>query len=118
MSNTRAFAFDSSVAAAHLTGPRDTTFRRTWPSPLRGSRSGFCWAPAAPHASASSRATSALSKHEILQLTLEALARLRRLRVQSEVRVVDVVQVRRAERPGAALRGCCRADVDRGDDAG
>src|SRR6185369_1462101 len=51
------------------------------------------------------------------QIFLEALGRLRGLGVDLQVRVVDLVHPRRAERPGAALRRRERAHVDRGDDA-
>src|SRR5688572_11592941 len=41
--------------------------------------------------------------NELVQVALEALARLRRFRVALEVGVVDLVHVGNAERPGAAL---------------
>src|SRR2546422_3533063 len=56
--------------------------------------------------------------NEFVQVALEAFTRPRGARVVSEVRVVDAVHLRDAERPGAAPGGRGRLDVDGSDDPG
>src|SRR2546421_2212240 len=56
--------------------------------------------------------------NEFVQVALEAFARPRGARVVREVRVVDAVPLRDAERPGAAFGGRDRLDVDGSDDPG
>src|SRR5882672_7362597 len=56
--------------------------------------------------------------HKFVQVSLEAFTRPRGARVVREVRVVDAVNIRDAERPGAASGGRDRLDVDGSDDPG
>src|SRR5437879_6830372 len=56
--------------------------------------------------------------NKFVQVALEALTRPRGARVVREVRVVDAVHLRDAERPGAALGGRDRLDIDGSDDPG
>src|SRR2546426_9300622 len=56
--------------------------------------------------------------NEFVQVALEAFTRPRGARVVREVRVVDAVPLRDAERPGAAFGGRDRLDVDGSDDPG
>src|SRR5712691_240688 len=56
--------------------------------------------------------------NKFVQVALEAFTCLRGARVAREVRVVDAVQIRDAKRPGAALGGRGRLDVDGSDDPG
>src|SRR5437016_12096960 len=56
--------------------------------------------------------------NKFVQVAPEAFARPRLARVAREVRVVDAVQLRDAERPGAALGGRSRLDVEASDDPG
>src|SRR6266851_9711593 len=56
--------------------------------------------------------------NKFVQVALEAFACLRGARVVREVRVVDAVHIRDAERPSAALGGRGRLDVDGSDDPG
>src|SRR5467141_2308976 len=56
--------------------------------------------------------------NEFVQVALEAFTRPRRARVVHEMRVVDAVYLRDAERPGAAFGGRGRLDVDGSDDPG
>src|SRR5205807_5576290 len=79
------------------------------------------WRRGAPRRSAGqSRRQGALLSctNEFVQVAQEALTRLRLARVAREVRVVDAVHLRDAERPGAAPGGRSRLDVDGGDDPG
>src|SRR6266480_1923512 len=56
--------------------------------------------------------------NKFVQVALEAFTRPRGARIVREVRVVDAVHLRDAERPGAALGGRGRLDVAGSDDPG
>src|SRR5882762_1076854 len=56
--------------------------------------------------------------NKFVQVALEAFARPRGARVVREMRVVDAVHLRDAERPGAAFGGRDRLDVDGSEDPG
>src|SRR5207253_796824 len=55
------------------------------------------------------------SENMLLEVALKAVTRLCRLGVEREVSIVDVVQTRRAERPGAPFCRGSRRNVDRRD---
>src|SRR2546426_4495726 len=81
-----------------------------------GSETQRRWRRGAPRRSAGqSRRQGALLSctNEFVQVALEAFTRPRGARVVREVRVVDAVYLRDAERPGAALRSCHRRYVHR-----
>src|SRR5437773_12551311 len=82
----------------------------------QGSETRRRWQRGAPRRSAGqSRRQGVLLSctNEFVQVALEAFTRPRRARVVREVRVVDAVYLRDAERPGAALRTCHRRHVSR-----
>src|SRR5947207_8569405 len=82
----------------------------------RGSGTRRRWRRGAPSRSAGqSRRQGVLLSctNEFVQVALEAFTRPRGARVVREVRVVDAVYLRDAERPGAALRWCHRRHVHR-----
>src|SRR2546426_1943274 len=86
-----------------------------------GSETQRRWRRGAPRRSAGqSRRQGALLSctNEFVQVALEAFTRPRGARVVREVRVVDAVYLRDAERPGAAPGGRGRLDVDGSDDPG
>src|SRR5712691_11097715 len=56
--------------------------------------------------------------NKFVQVALEAVTRLGGARVVREMRVVDAVHIRDAERPGAAFGGRDRLDVDGSDNPG
>src|SRR5438045_9602810 len=72
-----------------------------------------------PEAAARSRRRGALPwrKDPFLEIALEAFAGFRRLGVLRKMRVVDAVDARYTERPGAARRLRRRGDIDGGHDA-
>src|SRR5258708_15876889 len=98
--------------------PSATRPRSRITSSRTGAPDWFCISIACPFACGSWLNIALARQDEIVQVALEAFARLRRSGVEREVRVVDIVHIRRAKRPGAALCRGGRSDVNRRKHAG
>src|SRR5207237_8083124 len=81
----------------------------------RPRRRGAPHLPIARPAARSRRQGALLSfPNELVEIALEAFARLCRPGVERNVGIVDRIQVEEPQRPGAARRACRASDVRRG----